>query len=50
MDISILMNWRTKRGFGATRGSSEGNPFSSFLFTLVLDGLSKLMGEALEVN
>lgn len=44
--FSILINGTLKSFFDSFRGIKQGDPFSSFLFTLVADGLSELMERA----
>lgn len=40
--FSILLNGMSKSSFKSSRGLQQGNPLSSFLFSIVTDGLSAL--------
>ena len=45
-----MINGRPRARFGASRGLREEDPLSPFLFTLVVDVLSRIMGKAVESN
>ncbi|PRQ36601.1 putative RNA-directed DNA polymerase [Rosa chinensis] len=45
-NFSIQINGRPRGKFGASRGLRQGDPLSSFLFTLVVDVLDRLMERA----
>lgn len=47
-NFSILINRKPRGRFGAFRGLRQGDPLSPFLFTLVADGLSRLVDKACE--
>ena len=48
--FAILVNRNAKGWVKATRGLRQGDPFSSFLFTLVADVLSRMMIKAEETG
>lgn len=50
MNFLVFINGRPIIRFEATRGLRQGDPLSLFLFILVVDGLSRLMGRALKGN
>lgn len=50
VNFSIMINGRPRGKFSATRGVRQGDPLSPFLFTLVIDVLSRLMEKAQEHN
>lgn len=47
-NFSILINGRPRGKFMASRGLRQGDPLSPFLFTIVVDVLSRLMEKAQE--
>ena len=48
VSFSIFVNGRPCGKFKGPRGLRQGDPFSPFLFILVVDGLSRLMKKARE--
>lgn len=46
--FSIMLNGVLKRFFGSSRDLWEGDPLSTFLFTLVMDAFSALMSNTME--
>lgn len=50
VSLSILVNGSPTKDFVAEKGLRHGDPFSQFLFTLVTDGLAKLMAKAMELG
>ncbi|KAI5329624.1 hypothetical protein L3X38_029021 [Prunus dulcis] len=50
VNFSIMINGRPRGKFTVTRGVRQGDPLSPFLFTLVIDVLSRLMEKAQENN
>ncbi|CAL8992525.1 unnamed protein product, partial [Prunus brigantina] len=50
VSFSVMINGRPRGKFSATRGIRQGDPLSPFLFTLVIDVLSRLMEKAQECN
>lgn len=49
-NISILINWRPKGKFGASRGLHKGDPLLPFLVIVVVGGLSRLLERANEMR
>ena len=49
-NFSILINGRPRGKFMASRGLRQGDPLSPFLFTIVVDVLSRLMEKAQELE
>ena len=49
-NFSVLINGRPRGKFKASRGLRQGNPLSPFLFTLLVDVLSRLLEKAQENN
>lgn len=43
MNFTVIINGKPSGFFEASRGLKQGNPFSPFIFMLVVDGLSKLV-------
>lgn len=50
VNYSIIINAKPRGKFRATKGLSQGDPLSSFLFTFVCDVLSKFLEKAQELN
>ena len=50
VSFSVLINGRPRGKFKGCKGLRQGNPLSPFLFTLVADGLSRLVERASEVG
>ncbi|CAL2262014.1 unnamed protein product [Prunus armeniaca] len=50
VNFSVMINGRPRGKFSATRGVRQGDPLSPFVFTLVIDVLSRLMEKAQECN
>ena len=48
VSYSFLINGRPRGKFKGFKGLKQGGPLSPFLFTLVADGLSRLMEKATE--
>ena len=46
----VLINGRPRGKFKGFKGLRQGNPLSPFLYTLVVDGLSRLMERASEIG
>ena len=47
---SVLINGRPQGKFKGYKGLRQGDPLSPFLFTLVVDGLSRLMDRVTEIG
>jgi hypothetical protein len=50
VSLSILFNGKPRGKFADTRGLRQGDPLPSFLFTLVVDILSRMVERASQVN
>ena len=50
VSYSVLINGRPRGKFKGYKGLRQGDPLSPFLFTLVADGLSRLMDRAIETG
>jgi len=50
VNYSVMINGKPTGKFRASRGIRQGDPLSSFLFTLVSDVLSRLVEKAQEYN
>lgn len=46
----IFLNGTLRGFFGASRGLRQGDPLSSFLFSLVVDSLSALINHVVRIN
>ena len=50
VSYSILINGRPRGKFSGYKGLRQGGPLSPFFFTLVVDGLSRLIERASEIG
>ena len=50
MSYSILINGRPRGKFKGFKGLRQGDPLSPFLFTVVANGLSRLMDKATKIG
>ena len=50
VSFSVFINGRPKGKFKWSRGLTQGDPLSPFLFTLVVDVLGRLIDKAKETN
>lgn len=50
MKFSVLINGTPHGFFSSQRGLRQGDPFSPFLFILVMEGLSKMIHNAVKAN
>ena len=48
VSFSIFINGRPRGKFRGSRGLRQGDPLSSFLFTLVVDVLGRLIDKAIQ--
>ena len=50
VSYSVLINGRPREKFKGFKGIRRGDPLSPFLFTIVADGLSRLMEKTIAVR
>ena len=48
--VSVLVNGSPTEEFRSTRGLRQGDPLAQFLFTVVEEGLSRLVRQAIKIN